>query len=356
MKKLIALILSLCMVFTLCACGNSKPAATNNDVEEPVAKVEDTEAAEETLEPVTLTVSITAANVDGNYTGKSLEVLKNKVEELSGGLITLDCYWSNTLYAQDAETAAVTSGDIFMTYSGSAWLTDGSPWVSMFASGYFFRDYEHMNAVLNGEIGQMTFQKIAEEQGILPLGAIYTGARAVSLNVDRCVQSRADLADINLRMPSSESWMFMGKALGTNPTAIAYSDLYLALSTGTVDGQENPASTLISASLYEVQKSVTYTGHVIDSVWPTVNLQQWNDLPEQYREWILEGVDAARVYAAEARQGAEAEEEEFLKENGMVIYHIDATEFAKEVQDYYLNSAFSETWDMDLYAEIQNVQ
>lgn len=349
MKKLIAMLLALAMMFALCACGsNDTPAATT-------APAADTTAASdaEELEPVTLIVSITAADTEENYTGWSLEILKKYVEEASNGLITLDCYWSNTLYAQDAETAAVTAGDVFMTYSGSSWLTDGSPWVSMFASGYFFRDLDHMNAVLNGDVGKEVFQRIADEQGILPLAAFYTGARAISLNVDRCVQSRADLADINLRMPSSESWMFMGEALGAHPTAVNFSDLYLALQTGTVDGQDNSIGALIAASFAEVQKSVTCTGHVIDSVWPTVNLQMWNDLPEQYRQWILEGIEEARVWIENEVTSNDASFEQQVQEKGMTVYHIDATEFAKEVQDYYLNSEFSNTWDMDLYEKIQ---
>lgn len=330
MKKVLALIFALCLMLGLAA------------------------QAEE-FKPVELIVSITAADTEENYTGWSLEILKQKVEEVSGGLITLDCYWSNTLYAQDQETAAVTAGDVFMTYSGASWLTDRSPWVSMFTSGYFFRDLDHMNAVLNGDIGKEVFQKIADEQGILPLTALYTSARAVSLNIDRCVQSRADLVDINLRMPSSEAWMFMGEALGARPTAINYSDLYLALQTGTVDGQDNALGALVASSFGEVQTSVTCTGHVIDSVWPTVNLAMWNDLPEQYREWILEGVEAARAWIEETTVSNDASYEEQVKEMGMTVYHIDATDFAKEVQDYYLNSDYSNTWDMDLYAKIQSM-
>lgn len=333
MKKYLSILLALCMIFSVCAVS----------------------ASAEELKPVELIVSITAADNKDGSTGEALHVLKDYVEEASNGLITLDCYWGNALYAQDAETAAVTAGDIFMTFSGSAWLTDGSPWVSMFASGFFFRDLEHMNNVLNGEIGKEVFQKIADEQGILPLGAFYTGERAISLNVDRCVQSREDLADINLRMPSSEAWMFMGEALGSHPTAINYSDLYLALQTGTVDGQDNAISAMIIGSFAEVQKSLTATGHVIDSVWPTVNLAMWNDLPEQYRTWILEGVEATRAWIEESTLKGQKEYEEQVIEKGLSVYHIDTTEFAKSVQDYYLNSDYSNTWDMDLYEKIQGM-
>lgn len=307
-------------------------------------------------EPVTLTVSITADNAEGNFTGLSLDVFREKVEEVSGGQLILDCYYSNTLYAQEDETAAVTAGDVFMTYSGSAWLTDQSPWVSMLASGFFFRDYDHMDHVLNGEIGQEMFQRIADEQGILPLGALYTGARSVSLNTDREVTCREDLADITLRMPSSDAWMFMGEALGANPTAISFSDLYLALQTGTADGQENPVTSLRLLSLDEVQKSVTLTGHVQDSVWPTVNLEQWNALSEEQQEWIMEGFEAAKEYIVNAYNENVQTEVEALQEEGITVYQPDMTDYAAEVQDYYLNSDYVNDWDMDLYEKIQAVE
>lgn len=358
-SKILTLLLSVTLLLGLTACGNkstSNEAGTTEENAVEQQKESENEGENQSAEPVKLMVSITATNTDDNPTGRSLQVFKDKVEEVSNGALELECYWGATLYAQDAETAAVTSGDVFMTYSGSSWLTDGSPWVSMFASGYFFKDVDHMNAVLNGEIGQEVYQKIADDQGILPLGAIYTGSRAISLSTDKKVESRADLEGVNLRMANSESWMFMGEALGANPTAINYSDLYLALSTGTADGQDNPIAALVASSFYEVQKSVTLTGHVVDSVWPTVNKAQWDALTEEQQGWIMEGFKAARDYCENANLNSDEETIAFLEENGLTVYTIDTTKYAQEVQEYYLSSDMVKNWDMDLYEQIQSLE
>ncbi len=358
MKKLLALALSLVMVFGLVACGGETATETEApakaEAQAPVENV--TEAPAATVEPITLTVNITAQNVEDNFTGRALQVLKDKVEEVSGGQIILDCYWGNTLYAQDAETPAVIAGDLFMTFSSASYLTDGSPWLSMFNAGYFFEDVAHMNAVLNGEIGQQVFQRVAEEQGILPLAAFYTGARSISLSQDKEVSSRADLEGVNLRMPGSESFMFMGKALGANPTAIAFGDLYLALQTGAVEGQDNPVSGMIAGSFYEVQKSISLTGHVIDSVWPSVNLAQWNALTEEQRGWIMEGVEAARVWIETITVESDEDLIKFCEDQGLTVYRIDTAPFAAEVNEYYLNSDVVADWDMELYEACQNVE
>jgi len=211
-----------------------------------------------------------------------------------------------------------------------------------------------MNAVLNGPIGQEVYQRVAKEQGILPLGAFYTGSRDISLSQDKEIKTPEDLKGINLRMPNSESWMFLGKALGANPTPVSFSDLYLALKTGSVDGQDNPITGMETTKFYEVQKSVTMTGHVIDSVWPTVNLKKWNSLTQQQKDWMMEGFAAAKKYAEEANLNSVESSIKFCKEHGLSIYYADVDAFNKHVQEYYLNSDYSKNWDMDLYKRCQD--
>ena len=235
MKKLIAMLLALVMLLALCACGQtaapaeqSTAAPAENPTAEPVE-----EPTDDVGEPVNLIFSIAAVPTDAH--GAAQKVFKETLESISGGNMTVECYDSGTLYGQDTEHDALKNGDVDMIYSSASWLTDGSPWISMFTAGYVFQSYDHMTKVLNGDIGKEVFQKIADEQGILPLGAYYLGTRQVSLSEDRQIKTPEDLNGVNLRMPNSDAWVFLGKAMGANPTAIAFNDLYLALQTGTVD-------------------------------------------------------------------------------------------------------------------------
>lgn len=349
-KRTLALLSAVVMSASLMAgCGSngasSAPAASGSASGSAAAS---TSAAGD---PVNLVFSIAAVPTDAH--GAAQKVFKDTLEEISGGNMTVECYDSGTLYGQDTEHDALKNGDVDMIYSSASWLTDGSPWVSMFTAGYVFQSYDHMTKVLNGDIGKDVFQKIADEQGILPLGAYYLGTRQISLSTDKAITTPEDLNGVNLRMPNSDAWVFLGKAMGANPTAIPFNDLYLALQTGTVDGQDNPLPTVQSAKFYEVQKSISLTNHLVDSVWPTMNLDTWNSLSEQQQAWVMEAVDAARQACDDQNLKTEAEVQDFLKEQGLTIYEADVAAFADHVLNTYLNDPISDSWDKDLLAEIQ---
>ena len=357
LRRTLALCLSLILAMgALSACGSSSaPAATEappttaaaNDA--PAAT--EAAASEDVGDPVNLIFSITAVPTDAH--GAAQKVFKEKLEELSGGNMTVECYDSGTLYGQDTETDALKNGDVDIIYSSASWLTDGSPWVSMFTAGYVFQSYDHMTKVLNGDIGKDMFQKIADEQGILPLGAYYLGTRQISLSEDRAIKTPDDLKGVNLRMPNSDAWVFLGKAMGANPTAIGFNDLYLALQTGTVDSQDNPLPTVQSAKFYEVQKSISLTNHLVDSVWPTINLNTWNKLTDTQKGWVMEAVEAGREACDTQNLKTESEVQDFLKEQGLTIYEADVAAFADHVLDTYLNDPISDSWDKDLLEQIK---
>ena len=309
--------------------------------------------ADDLGDPVTLTVTLTAVSTDTH--AQAMMKFKDTVEELSGGNITVDVYTDATLFKQEDEVAAVVMGDADMTLTAASWLTTGSPWVSMFTAGYLFNSYDHMTAVLNGDIGKEVFAKIEEEQGLLPLGAWYLGSREISLKDDRPITTPEDLNGVNLRMPNSDAWLFLGKALGANPTPISFSELYLSLQTGAVDGQDNPLGTVESAKFYEVQKSITLTNHLVDSVWPAINKAKWESLTDAQKDIIMQGIEAGRQYCDETNLQKEAELVDFFKEQGLSVYDADIAAFQEHVMNEYLNDSISETWDMDTYNEIQEL-
>ena len=307
--------------------------------------------AEDFGAPVKLVVTLTAVSTDTH--AKAMLEFEKYVEEASGGNIDVEVYTDAVLFTQEEEVVAVAGNDAQMSLVSASWLTTGSPWVGMFAAGYTFKSYDHMTAVLNGEIGRAAFARIGEEQGVLPLGAWYLGSRQISLSEDRPIRTPEDLNGVNLRMPNSDAWLELGRALGANPTPISFSELYLALQTGVVEGQDNPLPTVESAKFYEVQSSITITNHLVDSVWPAINLDFWNSLTEAQQRVILEGVEVGRRYCDETNLAREAELVEFFKSQGLRVYEADLDAFAQHVTDYYLASPTSADWDLDLLEQIR---
>ena len=359
-KRALTLTLGGAMLAGLLAGCGSKPSSSTPAGSTPATSTPSTAPAasapangSDVGDPVNLVFSIAAVPTDAH--GAAQKVFKETLESISGGNMTVECYDSGTLYGQDTETDAIKNGDVDMIYSSASWLTDGSPWISMFTAGYVFQSYDHMTTVMNGDIGKQVFQRVAEEQGILPLGCYYLGTRQVSLSADKEIKVPADLNGVNLRMPNSDAWVFLGKAMGANPTAIAFNDLYLSLQTGAVDGQDNPLPTVQSAKFYEVQKSISLTNHLVDSVWPTINVNTWNKLTDTQKNWVLEAVEAGRKACDEQNLKTESEVQDFLKEQGLKIYEADVAAFADHVLNTYLSDPISDSWDKDLLKQIQDM-
>lgn len=286
---------------------------------------------------------------------QALVILKETVEKLSGGTIKIINYDSAALFKQEQETSAVRSGQVDFVSSAPAWLTEGSPWLSMFTAGYIFQTYDHMRKFWDSPAGQEVFERVAREQGVRPLGADYLGTRQINLVEDKQIRTPADLRGVNLRMPNSETFIFLGRALGANPTPISFSELYMALQTKTVDGQDNPLPTNKNAKFYEVTKSITLTNHVVDFNWICINEKKWQSLTPQQQGWVMEGVKAGIKHCDETNLKAEAELVQFFKDAGLKVYNADIKTFSSQVLDQYLKSDMAKTWDMDLFKKVQDM-
>ena len=108
------------------------------------------------------------------------------------------------------------------------------------------------------------FIKLARDQlGIECIRPVYFGARQVNLKPGKKINTPADMAGIKLRMPPGEFWQFLGESIGANPTPVAFAELYTALQTGTVDGQDNPLVSAKTMKFYEVTSQFVLTSHVI---------------------------------------------------------------------------------------------
>ena len=149
-------------------------------------------------------------------------------------------YWSNTLFKQGTELVALQRGNLDMANLAPQDISKQLPAWSLLTSAYLFRDAEHMKKTFKSEVGQ-DFVKMARDQlGIEVITPVYFGSRHVNLKPDRMIRTPADLAGIKLRMPPGEFWQFLGESIGVNPTPVAFTEVYTALQTGAIDGQDNP--------------------------------------------------------------------------------------------------------------------
>jgi tripartite ATP-independent transporter DctP family solute receptor len=305
-------------------------------------------------------LTFTSVSVPGDAHTQAMTVFKDEVEKLSGGQITVDVYHSGQLFTQQAEQDAVRKGTIDMVYSSSQWLAEFVPYLSMFGAAYTFQSYNQMTKTFNGPIGQKIFEEIAAKTGLRPLTAYYLGTRQLNVTAKVGPVTRPEqMKSVKLRVPNSPTWIAMGKALGANPTPMAFGEVYMGLKTGAVDGQDNPLPTDKNAKFYEVTKYIVLTNHVVDSTWPTINEKKWKSLSKEQQGWVLAAANKAREFCDKTNLDNEKNILDFFRAEGLtVIENPDKAAFAAYAKNSYLTESkdISKNWDLDLYEEIQKIK
>ena len=300
-----------------------------------------------------VTLQFSTQSVPDDHHTKAIYKFEELVEAASDGSIQVEVFDSGSLFDQNAEQTALLRGDLDMAYTSSQWLSERVPAASIVGVPYMITDVDHLYAVMDSQVGQDIFAAAVEEAGVRPLTSLYLGTRQLNLT-DKVgkVMTPADLEGVKLRVPDSPSWIAMGEALGANPTPVAFGELYLALQTGTVDGQDNPLPTDFNAKFYEVTDQIVLTGHLVNDVWPTVNEQVWQSLSEEQQGLIVDAWLEARDYATDIALQAEADLVSFFEGEGLEVYEPDRDAFRTHVLEQLLGNEELTSTFMEGHQEI----
>jgi TRAP-type C4-dicarboxylate transport system substrate-binding protein len=264
-------------------------------------------------------------------------------------------HWNGTLFSQGTELEAIASGDLEMAITSAQELATFFPEFSIFTAGYVLQDAAHQVAVFNDPLFDPFEQKVEDELGIVLLAPMYLGRRQVNLRQSKdelTVMTPADLAGVNLRMPGSDAWQFLGRALGANPTPMAFTEVYTALSSGAVDGQDNPLPTVVDAKFYEVTKQIILTSHLVDWNFIALSKTAYDAMTPEQQEKVTAAAWAAADSGREIQLQKEEELVSFLEEQGMTIYEPDVNAFRTAVQAAYLSSDLAKDWPEGLLEKV----
>lgn len=256
-------------------------------------------------------------------------------------------HWNGTLFQQGTELEAIASGDLEMAITSAQELATFIPEFSIFTAGYVHQDAAHQVAVFNDPLMDPFKRKVEDELGAKLLSVMYLGRRQVNLRMpksERTVMTPADLAGVNLRMPGTDAWQFLGKALGANPTPMAFTEVYTALQTGAVDGQDNPLPTVVDAKFYEVTKQIILTSHLVDLNYIALSKAAWDAMTPEQQATVQAAADATADFGRQNQLQKEEELVSFLEEQGLEIYEPDVAAFRTAVQSAYLGSDFAKDW------------
>lgn len=264
-------------------------------------------------------------------------------------------YWGNTLFKQGTELVALQRDNLDLCNLAPADISKQIPAWSLMTSAYLFRDFDHLKKVFKSDVGT-EFSKMAKDQlGIQIIAPVYFGSRNVNLRPDKQIKTPADLQGIKLRMPPGEFWQFLGESLGANPTPVAYAELYTALQTGTVDGQDNPLVASKLMKFDEVTSQFVLTRHVIGYDVMAIRSKLWDAMkPEQQAKFQAAAEKAMDDNTAKFNT-QENDVVEYLKKAGKKVYEPDQAAFRTFAQKKYVEK-YGKDWPKGALDRINAIQ
>lgn len=301
-------------------------------------------------------IRISTPAVPDDWHAKMWTVFKEQLEKTAPGEFDVQIHLNASLFKQGAEPAAMARGNLEMSAISAQDISKLVPEFSIFTAGYIIRDPDHQQKVFDGPIGAEVFKPVIKKMEVTPLATAYLGTRQVMLREVKEVKTPADLKGVKLRMPASKEWLFLGEALGATPTPLAFGEVYLALKTGTIDGQDNPLPSVRAAKFYEVSKTVVLTSHLVDAIFLSYSTKAFNALKPEQQQKVKLAAEAAARYNNANRIKDEDELVDFFKAQGLKVVTPDVAVFRKTVQERYLKSEMVKAWPKGLLERINAVQ
>jgi len=271
------------------------------------------------------------------------EMTKKFAEAISGDF-KLEPYYGGNLFKQGTELVAIQRGNLQMGNIAPQDISKQIPEWSVLTSAYLFRDAAHVTNFFKSETGA-EFKKMAEDQlGIKILGPTYFGARQVGLKPNKKITTPQDMAGIKLRMPGGDAWQFLGEAIGANPVPVAYAEVYTALQTGAIDGQDNPLPNVQNMKFYEVMSQIVLTSHLIGYDLLVVSKDVWDKMTPEQQQSFQAAADEAMKWSEDQHIAQEKSLIDEFRKAGLEIYEPDQEAFRKFAQEKYLNSELAKSW------------
>ena len=276
-----------------------------------------------------------------------------EVKERTAGRIDIQSFPASQLGGSRDMVEAVSSGAMTMVTEGAATLGQFVPPFIIMEAPYIWKDAAHIQRVVKSPLLEELNKLSISSRGMRVIGSTYYGKRHLTTG-SREVHAVADMKGFKLRVPEVDVYRAMAEAWGAKPTPLNFGELYLALSQGAVDGQENPLPTIQSGKLFEVQKYLVLTGHIITPRLVIINDSAWEKIAEADRAVIKAAIDSATAWQDAEILKQEATLADSFKKGGMVVIEPDLESFRKPVLDS-VPAKFEGKWGKGLWERISAI-
>lgn len=273
--------------------------------------------------------------------------------EATDGRFDLQIFPSNQLGADTDVLGQLRSGGVEFFQLSPVILSTLVPNASINGVGFAFPDYDTVWKAMDGELGAYARGQI-EGAGLVVMEKIWDNGFRQITSSTKPIATPADLEGFKIRVPVSPLWTSLFTAFGSAPASINFAEVYTALQTGIVDGQENPLAILKVAKLWEVQKYCSMTNHMWDGFWLLGNRRAWAALPEDIQAAVAENFDAAALKQREDIAAMNGTLRSELESNGFVFNDPDPKAFEDKLREAGFYAEWKKTYGDEAWAILES--
>lgn len=333
------------IVIATAGCSSSQPAA-------PAKPAESAKPAPPAAQAVTLKLGHAVEPAMPLHAGA--EKLAELADKKSNGTVKIQVFPSAQLGSEQQLTEGAQMGSVDMTVVSSGGLSAFAPMQAITYAPYLFRDVDHFNKVYRGTVGDDMAKQLLDKTGIRALDmSWYYGVRHLTTK-NTAVKTPADLKGLKIRTPNIAVMRDGIGAWGVSVTTMNPSELYTALQTGVVDGQENPPSSIAGWKLYEVQKYLVLTGHIMGNMVSLISDKTYQKLSPEQQKAVSEAAKEAGSFQSDLTIKMDKDNIEKLRQSGMTVVEPQVAEFAKLSAS--IIPQYEKQWGEGLFKRIQDTK
>ena len=277
----------------------------------------------------------------------------SEIAKRTNNRYTVEVFPASTLGKETDINQGLTLGTVDIIYTGQLFAGRTYGPLAIGGAPFMFRDFDHWKAFSTSPLFAELAEGYRQKSGGHKVSAItYYGERHVTSN--KAINKPEDMKGVKIRVPDAPLYTMFPRAVGANPTPIAFAEVYLALQNGTVDAQENPLPTIDAKKFYEVQKYIVLTGHITDALLSIVSSSTWNKLSDAdkaiFDAVLKEGAARATAQIIEIEKSLGAE----FKKKGKEVVAVNRAPFREATMK--MHNGPDATWPKEIYDRLQAIK
>lgn len=275
-----------------------------------------------------------------------------EIKKRTGGRYEVDVFPASSLGKETDINQALSLGTVDMIYTGNLFAGKSYGPLSIAGAPFMFRDLDHWKAYAKSDLFKSLADGYKGKTGHQIVATTYYGSRHATSN--KPLNTPADMKNLKIRVPNAPLYMMFPKAVGANPTPLAFAEVYLALQQGVVDAQENPLPTIKAKKFYEVQKYINLTGHIRDSLLTIAGGPLWSRLSDADKKIFTAVLSESAARASGDIENAENNLASWFEGQGVTVNRVDVTPFRNATMK--LHNGPDATWTKETYDRLQSIK